>query len=147
MDFSKFDEIAKGLKEDLQSVQDNKYEDVPKGTYEVKIEKMHLTESKSGDPMFQVWFKIVAGANKNQMIFMNQVLKQAFQIHIVNNFLKSLDTKTEIVFDSFTQYGDLIFEVFHKVQNDNLEFALEYGENKGFPTFKITDVFDEIPFN
>ncbi|MDW0084909.1 DUF669 domain-containing protein [Clostridioides difficile] len=56
MDFSKFDKAidVKGLKEDIKEASENsgKFKDVPHGTYEVEINKMELSESKKGDPMF-----------------------------------------------------------------------------------------------
>lgn len=146
MDFSKFNSKfdVNGLKNDIKEAQENNvnYDEVPKGTYEVKIEKMELTESKKGDPMFSCWFKIVSENQNNRLIFMNQVITQGFQIHIVNEFLRSLDTGIEIAFDDFEQYAKLISSVFGATLGDKLEFALEYGEHKGFPTFKITEVFE-----
>lgn len=57
---------------------------------EVAINKLELTKSKKGDPMVTCWMKIVAGEYTNSLIFMNQVVTQGFQIHIVNEFLRAL---------------------------------------------------------
>ena len=65
MDFSKFNKAVdlEALKHDIQEAEENggsgDYKDVPTGTYEVKIEKMEIKESKKGDPMLSVWFKIL----------------------------------------------------------------------------------------
>ena len=67
-------------------------ENVPYGRYEVRIEKLELISSKSKKPMLTVWFKVIAGNQKDRIIFMNQLLDAAFKIHIANEFLKSLDT-------------------------------------------------------
>jgi hypothetical protein len=73
---------------------------------------------------------------------MNQVINQGFQVHIVNDFLKSLDSSIEpIQFESYSQYASMLIDVFEDI-NGHLEYALEYGENKGFNTFKITEVFE-----
>ena len=143
MDFSKFDKQVdlEGLKKDIEDSANNDFEEVPLGIYEVAITKLELGESKKGDPMVKVWFKIVSGEYKGSLLFMNQVITRGFQIHIVDEFLKSLDTDIDIRFDSYSQYNELLMDVFEAV-NGNFEFALEYGENKGFNTFEITDVFE-----
>lgn len=145
MDFSKFDKMVDvtALKEDVKAAQSNKgdYKEVPHGTYEVAINKMELKESSKGDPMVSIWFKIVNGEYKNSLIFMNQVITQGFQIHIVNEFLRSLDSEVVIDFESYSQYAQMLLDV-HEAIDKKLEYALEYGENKGFNTFKITEIFE-----
>ena len=94
--FEKFDkefDLA-GLKEDLKSVGANKseYKEVPLGTYEIKIDKLELTESKSGRPMVRCWMRILDGEYKNSIIFMNQVINISFGLHIANEFLKTLES-------------------------------------------------------
>lgn len=122
--------------------------EVPAGRYEVKIQKMELTKSKKGDPMFSCWFKIV-GQNseyKNQMIFMNQLVTKGFQVHLVNEFLRSLKSKQEVVFVSYKQWGQLIADVFNDI-NGRLEYGLNYSENaKGYKEFKIFAEFEVSPF-
>lgn len=148
MDFAKFNKAfdLNALKNDVVEAEKNgggNFDEVPAGTYEVKVKKMELTESKKGDPMVTVWFEILTGENKGRLIFMNQVIKQGFQIHIINTLLKEMDTGLEIKFDDFEQYSSLLFDVEEKINEDKLEFALEYGKTaKGFSTFKITEVFE-----
>jgi len=143
LDFSKFDKQVdlEGLRKDIEDSANNDFKEVPHGTYEVAITKLELKESKKGDPMVAVWFKILDGEFKNRLIFMNQVITQGFQIHIVDEFLRSLDTGIDVTFESYSQFNDLLLDIFEAVDG-NLEFALEYGENKGFNTFKITEVFE-----
>lgn len=143
MDFSKFDKQVdlEGLKKDIEDSANNDFEEVPLGTYEVAITKLKLDESKKGDPMVKVWFKIVSGDYKGSLLFMNQVITRGFQIHIVDEFLRSLDSGIDIHFDSYSQYNELLMDVFEAIDG-NFEFALKYGENKGFNTFEITDIFE-----
>lgn len=143
MDFSKFDKQfdLDGLKKDIEDSANNEFKEVPLGTYEVAIDKLELSESKNHDPMVKVWFKILAGEYKNSLIFMNQVITRGFQIHIMNEFLRSLETDIDITFESYSQYNELLMDIFEAV-DDKLEFALKYGENKGFNTFEIVEVFD-----
>lgn len=147
MNFSDFDKMVdvNGLKNDIRKAEENgqNYEDVPSATYEVKIEKMELKASKKGEPMFSCWFKILNGDYKNHLIFMNQLLKEGFHFHIVNQFLRSLETGKEIVFDTFEQYGNLIYDVKEEVEKQRLEYALEYDKKDGkYSTFKITEIFE-----
>lgn len=144
MDFSKFDKKVdlEGLKKDIEDSASSDFKEVPLGSYEVAITKLELGESKKEDPMVKVWFKIVSeGEYKGSLIFMNQVITKGFQIHIVDEFLRSLGIDIDIHFDSYSQYADLLLDVFEAIDG-NFEFGLKYGENKGFNTFEITDVFE-----
>lgn len=118
--------------------------EVPHDTYEVKIDKLDLVKSKKGDPMVTCWMRILEGEYKNSLIFMNQVINQGFQIHIVNELLRSLLSEIEkpidIEFKTYRQYGNLLMDIMEEIDG-NFEYAVEYGENKGFNTFKIEEVY------
>lgn len=153
MDFSKFDSMVdiERLKKDIADAEANggggNYKDVPHGDYEVAIDKLELTETKqTGKPMAACWMKIVSdGEYKGQRIFMNQVITQGFQIHIMNDFLRSLlpdDSGIEVTFEGYAQYNDLLLDIAEFVDG-KYEYGLEYGQNnKGFDTFQITDMFE-----
>lgn len=153
MDFSKFDKMVDidGLKKDIADAEANgsgaDYKDVPHGSYEVAIDKLELTETKNtGKPMASCWMKIVSdGEFKGQRIFMNQVITQGFQIRIMNDFLRSLLPKgsgIDVEFTGYAEYNDLLLDIAEYV-GGKFEYGLEYGENnKGFDTFKITDIFE-----
>ena len=134
----------KGLQDDVKKAQeDNKeFEKVPHGEYEVKVDKMELKSSKKGDPMVSIWFSILEGKYKNSKLFLNQVITQGFQIHIVNNLLKSMGTGLNIEFVDYKQYADLLLDVAEECDANNLEFALKYEDNKGYDKFTITEVFE-----
>lgn len=138
---------TEGLAEDTKEVEQNggsgEYDEVPVGTYEIKIEKMELKESSKGDPMFSAWFRILNGKHENQLLFMNQVITQGFQIGIVNKFLRSLDAVSqEIEFKDYSQYNDLILDVAEAVDG-KLEFLIEYKKSKkDFPVYTIKEVYE-----
>lgn len=137
---------VEGLAKDTKEVETNggtgDYAEVPVGTYEVKIEKMELKESSKGDPMFSAWFRIIAGQYENQLLFMNQVITQGFQIGQVNKFLRSLDVVDEVEFKNYGQYNDLIMDAFEAVDG-NLEFLLEFKKSKkDFPIYTIKEVYE-----
>lgn len=143
--WEKFDEMidTKALKEEVEKASEQgDFPEVPHGTYEVKIEKLELVESKSGKPMMTCWMKILDGEYKGQRLFYNQVLHVGFGIHKANEFLRSLDSGLDIEFENFKQYNDLLLDV-HEAIDGKLEYAVKYGEDrKGFNTFEIKEVFE-----
>lgn len=143
IDFSKFDKATdlEGLKNDIANASNTDFPEVPLGDYEVEITKLELGVSKSDKPMVKVWFKILAGDYKGSLLFMNQVVTEGFQLHIMDEFLRSLESGVPIIFESYSQYAELLMDVYEAIEG-NKEYAIEYGEEKGFSTFKITEVFD-----
>ena len=138
------EELQNEIKEAAENGGGN-YKEVPVGKYEVAVEKMELVKSKKGgDPMVTIWFKVVGKDDpyKGCMIFMNQVITQGFQIHIVNELLRAMDTEFDVHFDTYSQYGNLLMDI-HEAIDKKVEFALDYSENsKGYKVFEIEEVFD-----
>ncbi|NME64442.1 DUF669 domain-containing protein [Clostridium cadaveris] len=145
--WDEFDEKidTEGLAKDAKEAAENggDYKEVPLGTYEVEVNKLELKKSKKGDPMLSIWFKIIAGEYKGSLIFYNQVMSQGFGIHNANEMLRSLDSGVEVEFTNFKKYHGMLLDIVESIDG-NLEYALEYGENnKGYNTYKITDVFEK----
>ena len=146
--FDKFNDKVKELAKEVENVQNEngtgEYKEVEYGIHDVAIDKLELGLTKAGDkPMLKVWFKILAGEYENSIIFMNQVVTLPFQIHIANEFLKSLKSELEIKFVDYNQYADLIDKIYDEITK-KYEYALDYDKNdKGYNTFKITDVFQK----
>lgn len=148
IDYSKWDNKYKVSSDDVKSIEKNNKKDfdkVPYGEYEVSIKKLELISNSNDDPMVVCWFKILDGKYKNSMIFMNQVVTQDFQIHIINEFLRSLDSGIEVEWlGSYSKYADLIDNVFDAITEEKLEYALDYSSTeKGYGKYKITDVFGD----
>ena len=133
-----------GLQQDVKDAQENnkEFEKVPHGEYEVKVDKMELKASKKGDPMVSIWFTILEGKYKKSKLFLNQVITQGFQIHIVNELLKSMKTDLAIEFVDYKQYAELLLDVAEACDTNKLEFAIKYEDNKGYDKFTITEVFE-----
>ncbi|MYU96046.1 DUF669 domain-containing protein [Lactobacillus salivarius] len=132
------------VKEATENGGSGEYREVPTGDYEVEIEKLECTSSKKGDPMVTVWFNILEGDFEGSKIFMNQLITKGFQIHIVNEFLRSLGTDNDVEFKTFSQYEELINKIFDDLDSDGLEYRLKYGKSKkGYPTFEIKEVYDD----
>ncbi len=118
---------------------------IESGIYKVNVVKMELKGSKNGNPMVSIWFKVVPqGKYINKLIFMNQVITEGYQIHIVNELLRSLTenlTDVNIDFISYPQYSELLDNVVKKIRN-NFIYLLEYKQNaKGYKLFKIVKTF------
>lgn len=122
------------------------YAEVPWGEYMVKVEQAELKESKSsGKPMVSVWFKIIEGEYKNQMVFYNQVISSGFGLHKADEFLRSLDTGLVVEFKNFRKYNDLLLDIAEAAQD--LEYHIKYTESKGkdgksYSDFEIVEVFE-----
>lgn len=148
IDFKKFDKSVDidGLKNDVAEAAANgggEFKEVPHDTYEISVNKLELSLSKKGDPMFVCWMKIVDGEYENSMLFMNQVVTKGFQIHIVNQFLRDLvqDMDIDVTFESYEQYAELILDISEAIDGTR-EYLVEYGERKGFNTFTIKEVYE-----
>lgn len=143
---------VEGIRNDLADIEANKkeYKEVPCDTYEVEITKLFLDESKNtGLPMMKVWFKIVEGEYKNQMLFMNQLLMnqsgKMFGLHVANEFLRSLKTSLPVTWVDWVAYSDLLEDIKEELEQRKMTFQLKYGVNKKnpeFKTFTIEQVFD-----
>ena len=94
--------------------------------------------------MVSIWFTILDGKYKKSKLFLNQVVTQGFQIHIVNELLKSMKTDLVIEFVDYKQYAELLLDVAEECDTNNLEFALKYEDNKGYDKFTITEVFESV---
>ena len=154
-DWEKFDKQVdiEALKEDVEEVEENgfgDYEEVPEGEYEVEVNKMELTQSKKGDPMLTIWFKIVSGDYEGQLIFYNGVMQPqndrawGFQVHRNNQMLRSLwnKGKDDVKFNGFADYASLVDEIFDDIDG-NFEYVLEKKKDKkGFDQYKILEVFE-----
>lgn len=146
--FAKFNSMfdVEGLKADVEkSGASGDFEEIPKGNYEVKVKKLELGATSENAknpnmPMGKVWYEIVAGDYKGQLIFQNQMLTNGFGIHMMNGLMISLESGLDIAFENFEQYAELMEKVAEAIKD--FEYQLEYGENKkGYSTFRIVQKF------
>ena len=154
MDFSKFDKMVdiEGLKNDVKGYEKNSrsgdFVKVPHGKYEVAVNKLELTESKTNKPMVKGAFEVISeGEFKGGRIFMNQLVDEGFKIHIVNELLRAMLEKCDnapfIEFETYHQYGDLLMDV-HECIDGNFEYLLNYipnPKNPNFDKFEIEEVY------
>ena len=146
--FDKFNALfggdLSGLKQDIEAAANNSgdFVEVPHGEYEVKLDKLELKATKKGDPMVSAWFTILEGKYKKSKLFLNQVITQGFQIHIMNTFLKSMGTSVNVEFVDYKQYAEMLMDIAEECDSAGLEFAIKYEDNKGYDKFTITEVFE-----
>lgn len=146
--WEKFDKNidVEGLKKDAEEAKNNggDFKEVEHGTYEVEVNKLELRESKKGDPMLSIWFKILSGEYKGSLIFYNQVLSNGFGLHKAKEMLRSLGSGIEVEFENFEQFYNMLMDIAEAIDG-NLEYALNYTANKKNPKFseyEIKDIFE-----
>ena len=161
MDFSKFDEqvnmdeLSKQIAEAKENGGTGDYDEAPAGTYEGTIEKMEVGSTKDGRPMFKVQFRISVGLDgkteeyvagfkkKKPCLFMNRVLygtkNDGNMIQSVIGWLDKLESETPVVFESYSQFNDLVLDLAEECEGLGLE--IEYDPDK-FNSISIKDVWD-----
>ena len=143
MDWSQFDNMIDTEMMDKLKELDEGVKKVPVGKYEVVCEKMELAMSKKQNPMTVMWFRIVQGEYKKSIVFTNYVMKSAYGIHNVKEFLRGMKPGNDVKFESFAQWDKLLGAIANEFLCKN-SFVLEIGEqpNKNNPdepykTYKI----------
>ena len=145
--FEEFDEKNKNLADEVKTnEEEHKFENVPDGTYEVKIDDMSLTMSKKNQPMLMVKFKILPKQKyAGRYIFMYKLCNTAPLINMVRGFLSSLtpkgDNHISIGYTTMTQLEEDIDALFTGIDGA-YEYQLDvFTNDKGFTNYKITDIF------
>ncbi|KRK78501.1 DUF669 domain-containing protein [Companilactobacillus nodensis] len=155
--WNKFDKAVDvdEIKKDIKDAEDNSgdYPEIPDDTYEVSVAQMELKESKKGDPMLSIRYKIESGEYKGSLIFYNGVMQPnsqyvGLQIHNNDEMLRSLGVfeDDEVEFNGFKDYADLIMDIAEEVSdNDEYHYELEQTtnkKNKDFKDLKILKLLD-----
>ena len=146
MDFTKFDNAISNeqLKQIDEAKKNGVNNELPKGSYTVKIEKMELGATKDGRPMFKVMCRIVEGKYKKCCLFMNRVVygtqDDTNMIASVLGWLAKLEAQTVPEFKNYSQFSNNILDIFEEVA-DAVELDVEY-DPKAFNSISIKEVFD-----
>lgn len=144
------EELAASQKEINENASGGDYKEVPLGTYEVEVNKLECKLSKEKkNPMVSIWFKILEGDYENSMIFYNGIFNEDWMRHRVVKMLSALldDPSHEAEINLILKSGD-VNEInnfcmdIHEEIDGKFEYLLEYGQNKGYNTYKITEVFE-----
>lgn len=148
IDFKKFNQQfpADKMKQELKEAKENSGSGLPDGEYTCKLDKMELGESSKHQLMIKAQFRIVKGDHKKQCIFKNCVLtgtkNDGFMLYKANEFLDSLDSGEDVMFEDWEQYNDLILDIAEAVQEDNLQYVVQLTKNGQYQDFEIIDILD-----
>ena len=148
MDFSKFDEQinSEQLQKEITEAAENQgnYEETPDGTYVTKVEKLEVGTTKDGRPMLKARFRITEGDYKKKCLFYNRVIfgtkNDGNMIASAIGFLNSLDSGIDVVFETYSQFADLVLDIFEEIES-TLEYEVEY-EADAFQPISINEVFE-----
>lgn len=136
IDFEKWNKEfgGKAAVESLKEAKKNEFREVPEGTYVCKLEKLELTESKKAKPMVSAMFRIKEGEYKKQCLFYNGVMvandptKSGYCIHMVLDFLKSLNLfdDSEIDFNGdYAAFNELLLDLAEEAEGYKFEVNSE----------------------
>lgn len=148
IDFEKFNKQfpADKVKKDMQEAAENGGSKLPDGEYTVKLDKMELGESSKHALMIKAQFRITEGDHKKQCIFKNQVLtgtkNDGFMMVKAKEFLESLDSGEEVVFEDWEQFNDLILDIAEAVQEDDLRYLVVLDTDGEYQNMEIIEVLD-----
>lgn len=148
IDFKKFNQQfpADQMKKKMKEAAENSGSTLPDGEYTVKLDKMELGESSKGALMIKAQFRITEGEHKKQCIFKNQVLtgtkNDGFMMVKAKEFLESLDSGIDVVFEDWEQFNDLILDIAEAVQEDDLRYLVVLDTDGKYQNFEIADILD-----
>lgn len=142
-------ELEASQKEIDENAQGGQREEVPFGNYEVKVDRMEAKNSKSGNPMVSIWFRILNGKFENSIIFYNGVFHEDWMRHRVVKMICAIldDYSNEAMVNLILKSNDLdeinnfLFDV-HEEIDGKFEYLLKYGERKGYGTYEIEEVYE-----
>ncbi len=90
-------------------IEENKFDDVPDGKYQVAIEKVELARAQSsGNPMLKWQLRVLGPNHAGRMIFRNSVMASAENIKYLKNDLHTCGLVLERFSDLGTRLNDLL---------------------------------------
>ena len=153
INFEEFDKQVnvEQLKNDAAEIKKNggtgDFQELPAGTYVIKLDKLELGTTKDKRPMMKGQFSIVEGEYKKRKIFVNRVVygtkNDANMIANVLSFLESLAPSEDIgpfIFTGYAALAELIMDVAEDVAG--LTYEAEYDAD-AFNPISIKEVFEE----
>ena len=156
VDFSKFDSMVNQKELEKQMNAAPEYDDVPKGTYMVNIDKMELKPTKANDGVnFSVQMAIIStiDAPKNQdkrKIFFNRKIcgnkvsdkwNDGVAIKGVIAWVKKmLDEDDTLEFKSYSDFADEILDIYQDIC-PQISLKVNYDPD-AFNSVAIVEVFD-----
>lgn len=139
IDLSKYDKMIdeKALAEQMKNAEANSFDPLPEGEYDVKLEKLEVTESKAGKLMLSAQYRITAGAQRNKCMFQNIILfgtkNDGFMIHNAKKLIEDLGF--DIEFENYTQFAEEVDEIADSAIGEEYTIMLTY--NGEYPRYNF----------
>lgn len=140
IDLSKYDNQInrKELDEQLKRAQENSFEKLPEGEYEVELEKLEVGESKQAKKlMLTAQYRIQSGKHKNKCLFQNIVLfgtkDDGFMIHQAKKLIDDLGF--DIEFESYSQFAKEVKDIADSAIGE--EYTIKLSYNGDYQRFDI----------
>ena len=144
------EELAASQKEIKDNASSTDYPEIPAGKYEVKVDNIEAKNSKNGNPMVSIQFRILAGKYEKSCIFYNGVFHEDWMRHRVAKMLSDLIADGDntamvnlILKGSLSEVNNFCMDVAEDISGKKLEYLLDYGvDKKGYQTYKIAEVYE-----
>ena len=144
------EELAASQKEIQANATSTDRPEIPAGKYEVKVDNIEAKNSKNGNPMVSIQFRILAGKFEKSCIFYNGVFHEDWMRHRVAKMLSDLIADGDntamvnlILKGSLSEVNNFCMDVAEDISAKKLEYLLDYGvDKKGYQTYKIAEVYE-----
>ena len=144
------EELAASQKEIQANATSTDRPEIPAGKYEVKVDNIEAKNSKNGNPMVSIQFRILAGKFEKSCIFYNGVFHEDWMRHRVAKMLSDLIADGDntamvnlILKGSLSEVNNFCMDVAEDISGKKLEYLLDYGmDKKGYQTYKIAEVYE-----
>ena len=144
------EELAASQKEIQANATSTDRPEIPAGKYEVKVDNIEAKNSKNGNPMVSIQFRILAGKYEKSCIFYNGVFHEDWMRHRVAKMLSDLIADGDntamvnlILKGSLSEVNNFCMDVAEDISDKKLEYLLDYGAGKkGYQTYKIAEVYE-----
>ena len=122
---------------------------VPDGEYKVEIIDMAVKQSRKGNWMIQVLFKILEGQYENDVVPAYMMVNKR-NIESNNEFLTSLGSGIKVECVSITQYKQLVDDIYITIMHEKQYDIKVSTSASGFTNYKVLNVYtvecEPIPF-
>lgn len=139
IDLSKYDKMIdeKALAEQMKNAEANSFDPLPEGEYDVKLEKLEVTESKAGKLMLSAQYRVTSGVQRNKCMFQNIILfgtkNDGFMIHNAKKLIEDLGF--DIEFENYTQFAEEVDEIADSAIGEEYTIMLTY--NGEYPRYNF----------
>ena len=146
-----FDKFNKNIDKDavrkqIENAKSATNVEIPAGDYRCELEKMELSATKDGRPMFKAQMRIVEGKYKKFCLFMNRVVagtkNDMNMIASVEGWVNKFAPEPVLEFNgNYDDFAEDIMDIAEELCH-NVICDIEYDDSK-FNNITVLDVFDK----